>query len=481
MTRGFETFYKDGMRNIMRLSFSNIFFAAIALLSCSLFVSCDKVNIPFGNSLQTGDPNLSYFDTYKVSVQTLQIDSFITSGKQTFTIGYNKDTAFGTIHAGSYVQLNLPAKNPLFNQDVSFDSLQIILKPQGSYYGDTTLPFLFKVYQVSEPIQNTPTISDPNASPIFYNPRNFAFNPTPIGQNTVRVYPKRGDSVIIRLADAVGQDMLNKFKTADINVSTQAYFQNYFNGLYIDVDSSATNTLYNFSSFNNSVVVRLYYKLHGAAVVQSHLDFTYTVANQFNHINYNHAGTPLAAFTPFQDRQLINSAQTGNHAYYNSSTGYFVKISFPDILNLKTLYSYVRVVGAQLIIPQSPSMYVYPYKLPTPLYLFQTDDNNAAGSVIYGVDGNAQNGNLFVDNQYGQSTQYTYDVTNFITELLSQNNTSSGLALLLAPTNSLGDLSLERLIINDQTLTKDIQLKLYVLGINPPSTTSSNASNSSSY
>jgi len=471
------------MRNIMRLSFSNIFFAAIVLLSCSLFVSCDKVNIPFGNTGLNGDPNLSYFDNYKVSLQTLQVDSFLTSGKQTFTVGYNTDPVFGTIHAGSYAQLNLPATNPLFNQNISFDSIQLILKPQGSYYGDTTLPFVFKIYQLSEQIQNASTITNPTASTVFYNPRSFTYNPTPIGQRAVRIYPKRGDSVTVRLADAVGQDIMSKFKSGDIAVSTQTYFENYFNGIYIDVDSSAgnTNTIYNFSSFNNNVVVRLYYKLHGATVVQQHFDFTYTTINQFNHINYDHAGTQLAAFTPFQNNQLISSTQTGNKAYYNSSTGYFIKINFPDILSLKTLYPYVRVVGAQLIIPQSTSMYAYPYTLPSSLYLFQTDNNNGLGTAVFGVDGSLQNGHLFIDNQFGQSTQYTYDITEFITTLLNQNSTSSGLSLLLAPSNTLGDESLGRLIINDQTLAKDIQLKLYVLGINTPSTTTTNSSNSSSY
>jgi hypothetical protein len=471
------------MRNIMRLSFSNIFSLAIVLLSCSLFVSCDKVNIPFGNTGLDGDPNLVYYDTYKVGLQTLQIDSFLTSGKQIFTVGYTNDPVFGTIHAGSYVQLNLPALNPVFNQDVSFDSIQVILKPNGTYYGDTTLPFTFNIYQLSELIQNIPKTTNPSASPVFYNSRSFAYNPTPIGQRTTTIYPKRGDSVTVRLSDAVGQDMLNKFQSGDIAVSTQAYFENYFNGLYIDVDSSTTNTIFNFSSFSKNVVVRLYYKLHGVAVTELHLDFTYTTINQFNHINDNHTGTQLSAFVPFQQNQLISSTQTGDKAYYNSSTGYFVKINFPDLLNLKALYPYVRVVSAQLVIPQSTSMYTYPYTLPSPLYLYQTNDDNAVGPAVFSVNGTIQNGSLFIDNQYGQATQYTYDITTFITALLNQNSTSSGLALLLAPSSTLGDESLGRLIINDQTdqiLTKDIQLRLYVLGINTPSV-STNASNSSSY
>jgi hypothetical protein len=467
------------MRNIMRLSFLNIFFAATVLLSCSLFVSCDKVNIPFGNTVQNGDPNLSYFDNNKVTLQTLQVDSFPTSGKQLFTVGYNNDPVFGTIHAGSYAQVTLPSTNPLLNQNVTFDSIQIVLKPNGTYYGDTTQPIQLSVYQLSELIQNSTSIANPTASAVFYNPASFAYYPTALGQSTIKVSPNKGDSIIIRLADSLGLNLLNKFKSGAIDISSQAFFQNYFKGFFIDADSSSTNSLYNFTSFNNGVVMRLYYKLHVGTTTQQHLDFTYSISNQFSHINYNHAGSPLAAFTPFQNNQQISSTLLGNKAYYNSSTGYFIKIGFPDILNLKTLYPYVRVVSAQLIIPQSPSMYSYPYKLPTPLYLLETNNTNVIGTPVFGVDGSLQNGNLVIDNQFGQATQYTYDVTNFVTTLLNEGTTSNGLSLILAPSNTLGDQSLERLIINDQALTKDIQLKLYVLGLNTPS--SSNSSNSSSY
>ncbi|MEI9934217.1 MAG: DUF4270 family protein [Ferruginibacter sp.] len=423
------------------------------------------MNVPFGSPAQNSDPNVSYFDTYQVSLQTLQIDSFITSGKQVFTLGYHNDPICGTIHAGSYAQLNLPAINTLLNQNVSFDSLQIILKPQGSYYGDTTKTIHLKVYQLTQLIQNGISNSNPTAGDIYYNSASFEFNPVALGERTTIVYPKRGDSITVRISDALGQDLLNKFQTGATQVSTQDLFTNYFNGIYIDVDSTSTNTLYNFSSFTNSVVMRLYYKLNGNTSIQQHLDFTYNTAKQFNHVNYNHTGTPLAAFTPFQENQLISSTQTGNKAFLSSSTGYFIKIGFPDIINLKALYPYVKVVSAQLIIPPSSGTYNYPYILPPTLYLFQTDIYNDVSNPVVGVDGSLQNGNLFIDNMYGQSTQYTYDVTNFITTLLAQGSNPNGLSLLLAPSNALGDQSLSRLIINDQNSIKGIRLKLYVLGL----------------
>jgi Domain of unknown function (DUF4270) len=484
--KGFETFYKDGMRNTMRSSFLNIFFAVALLLSYTLFVSCDKVNIPLTGVVQSNGLNLSLLDNYKVSLQTLQVDSFVTSNQQIFMVGYNTDPDFGTIHAGSYAQLYLPGTNPsnpttvpvnnLLNANISFDSIEVILKPQGNYYGDTLQPVDFKVYELAQALQNVPTVANPNATQIFYNSRSLAVYPGAIGENTVQVFPKRGDSITIRLADTLGLDLLNKIQSGAPEITTQAAFQSYFPGVYIDVDSSNTKTLYNFSAFGGNVVMRIYYKLHGLFSVQYHLDFIYNTTSQFSHINSVHTGTPLAAFTPFQPNELINSAQTGHRAYYNSSTGYFIKISFPDINSIKSLYPYVRVVDAQLIVPPSPGTFNYPYNLPTPLYLFETDDGNTPITAIFGANsGPIQDGNLFIDYYYGISTGYTYDITTYINSLLATGDNPTNSALLLAPTNILGNQSLERLIVNDQTLTKDIQLRLYVLGIN------TNTTNSSSY
>src|ERR1700729_2878884 len=112
----------------MRLSFLNIFFAATVLLSCSLLVSCDKVDVTFYNLNQSGDPNVTYYQNYQATMQTMQLDSFLTSGQNTFTIGYYNDPLFGTIHAASYAQFELPATNPILNQQfITFDSLEIVL------------------------------------------------------------------------------------------------------------------------------------------------------------------------------------------------------------------------------------------------------------------------------------------------------------------------------------------------------------------
>ena len=443
----------------MRSSLLNIFSASTLTLLLFTLYSCDKVDVTFGSETQNGDPNITYYQDYQVSLQTLQIDSFLTSSLNTFTIGYHKDPVFGTINAGSYARLEPPLTNVIKDQNVSFDSLTVILKPKGTYYGDTTKPVTLRVYQLTDRIQNT-IISNNN----YYNPRKFSHNAAPLGQTSVTVAPNKGQEISIRISDALGQDLLNKFQTGANEITSADNFNNYFNGIYIDEDSTLSNTLYNFTSDADSVSMRLYYSAHGLTTVEKTIDFTYDAAKQFSHIEYNHAGTALASFTPFKTNQLLTSDFIGNKAYLNPTMGKYIKISFPNILTLKQLHPYVKIVSAVLIVPPAPGTYSYPYKLPSIVNAYSTDINNKILGSIVDASGAAQYGNLVIDNLYGQSTQYSYDITEFITSLLNQGEASTS-AILLAPSSSLGDESLERLVINDQNLAKGIQLKLYVLGI----------------
>ena len=77
---------------------------------------------------------------------------------------------------------------------------------------------------------------------------------------------------------------------------------------------------------------------------------------------------------------------------------------------------------------------------------------------------NPLTGDLYIDDLYGEKTQYTFDITSFITHLINEGRFSE-LALMLVPASGISDSKLERLVVNDQTLSKGIQLKLYVLGL----------------
>jgi Domain of unknown function (DUF4270) len=429
------------------MSNKNILILFIVIVSAS----CTKVDVTFGNDDLTGDPDISYIEDYPVELATYKIDSFITSSHSVFTIGHHTDSSFGTITAGAYAEVNLPSENPVKNKNVSFDSLVVILKPNGNYYGDTLTPFKINIHRLLENIEN-----EEQANTDFYNPRKFQFNPVPFGQTIVTVKPKRGSAIKVRLSDSFGQDLLMKFKNNNDSIQAQEIFSRYFKGLYLGTDTSFTKAMYYFVSDSTEMIMRLHYKLNGATIQEKYFDFSFNTAKQYNQIVYNHTGTNLGAFTPFK-KQLKKSSATGNKAYLHSNMGSYIKISFPSILNIKELHPYIKIIKAELVIKPSADTYSYPYLLPSSLNLYSTDENNGLNSLV-------QSGGLYIDNLYGEKTQYTYDITDYITDIISQGRFSTD-ALMLTPSSEVSDKLLERLIINDQTFNKGVQLKLYVLGL----------------
>jgi len=434
------------------MSKQNILIFCIALV----LTSCTKIDVTFGNENQEGDPNLSYVDDYPVDIATYKIDSFITSSHSVFTIGHHIDPDFGSVTAGSYCEVSLPSENPVRDQTVTFDSLVVILKTNGNYYGDTLVPFKINVHRLDQKIENEENTN-------FYNPRRFQFDPVPLGQTTVYVKPKKGTTIKIRLADSFGKDLLTKFRNNNDVIQGQSVFLDYFKGLYIGPDTVFDKAMNSFVPDSTGMILRLHYKLNGTILQEKYFDLPFNSAKQYNQISYDHTGTNLAVFTPFK-KQLKASSVTGHKAYLHSNVGSYIKISFPSILNIKELHPYVKVMKAELVISSSPGTAHYPYSLPSSLNLYTTDENNVLNAILADNDGQALTGNLYVDALYGEQTHYTFDITDFITKVINEGSFSKS-ALMLTPASVISDSQFERLVLNDQTLSKGIQLKLYVLGL----------------
>ena len=142
-----------------------------------------------------------------------------------------------------------------------------------------------------------------------------------------------------------------------------------------------------------------------------------------------------------------------------------VKINIPDLLSLKELHPFVQVLKAELIVRPAPGTYSYPYVLPGALSLYSTDESNALISQLTDATGQSVlTGNLQTDHLYGEQTYYSYDITAFIKSVISEGQFSKS-ALMLTASTGTTETSLQRLVINDQTLARGIQLKLHVLGL----------------
>lgn len=418
-----------------------------------VWFACTKVDIQFGQQfLDNGFTQIVKVDTFTPRVTTVYVDSFITSAKGVSLIGGYADPVFGKINPNTYFEVVPPAYVDSF-QTSTYDSLVLILVPNKSYYGDTTQPVHVDVSRVTSTI----TGYDNNLTNI-YNVKQFPVNPTPIGSKDLTVRPTRGDSIFIRLSDNLGNELMNKLKNPnDIDIKTNTAFLQYFFGLRL---SSPVNSPAIYGC-KDSVVMRMYYTKPGLYLQSKVLDFTLANKNHhFNNIIVDRSGTILQNIATLKK---IPSSALNNMAFTSYASSVMAKIQFPSVRDILKLNNYVELLSATLVIhPIQGSFLSYP--LPPKLRLSNTTTLNQIGADITSTGATAavQTGNLFIDGISGTNTNYSYDLTGYIKQLLpSQPNNDNG--LLLLPQSPALETNFNRLIAGDKNNPIGQQMQLIII------------------
>lgn len=428
----------------------------LVLLCSSCLYSCDKADVVFSDNSNVNDPSLVYLDDQNITLETLKLDSFVTSGHDVFMCGSHPDAFCGKINADSYAEILLPATNPVDGLNVAFDSLELIVVPQ-QYYGDTTMPFYLGVHQLTSMIEN----DDNNDT--YYSPREFASTASPIGAIRTVIQPGKKKELKIKLADYVGQDLLNKFKNDRPEVQTQDDFREYLKGFCLKTDTSFNKTIYYFNGTSGGkALLRLHYRVLGSISTSKSMEFEYKTAKQYNHLWYNFSQSPFQTF-PATRPAYRSSGIMLNKAYVQNNISAYARISFPDLFNLKELHPYVKVIRAILEVEPAKESTTFPYQLPETLAMYISNGSNRLDGILTDDGGYTQSGNLLVDDLYGKDTRYSFDITSHINTLLTEGRLSTKVLLLGSP--DYGDVKTYRLLINEQGSTQTIHLKLYVLGL----------------
>jgi hypothetical protein len=455
---------KDGLVKMIKYLSS-----FVLLLSIIAFASCTKPDIQWGQNLLTVNANtqLVEIDTFKPKISTVYIDSFATSGKNIIIVGNYTDPAFGTVSSQSFLELAPPTYNSSVSypyQNTIYDSIRLIMKlKKGNYYGDSTHSFHINVHELAEEITYPSTLTTS-----LYNRSSFAVKPTPLGSGDFSIHPNFTDSVVVKLSNSLGLTLYNKLSNSnDIDVQNSTNFLNYFNGIRISGSSSNTMIM----NFNDSVIIRLYYRKKGYYLTDETVDFTFSnSAHQFNNITIDRTGSAINGINTIN--REIPSETTNNIAYLQASTGSMVKIQFPSLYYLQQLPNFEKLVSAKLIIRPVLNTYSF-YTLPSQLRMSVTNTaaNDIGNDLVTATSSggtSTQYGSLYIDYLYGINTAYTYDITNYIKSQLSTNAFYPGnhYGLLLSPpSGSFESLFNRALIGNDKNTSVKIELQIIYAAI----------------
>jgi hypothetical protein len=464
------------MHNYLKREWLSLLSSILALF---LLAGCQKQpNLNFGPTYvaDNGSADIVVVDTTTAVMSTVYVDSTATAGTGFLMVGNYKDSYLGKVSSRAFLQVAAPDAPPTITLFDTYDSIALILlfKKSNPYYGDSTLTQTFVVNQVDSSYQLG------SLQRGFFSNSRLPIDPNPLGQTSVSIAPNipytsqgAADTVIIRLKQDLGQQLFNMIYNRSDTIVRQDKWLAWFNGLCISPGPTSQGAIY---GFQDSAVMRIYYRENSVVSTQKFIDFQLTNKSfQFNNVTTDWTGTALANLAkPTQYGQpppATPSTSTANASYLQTIGGLDVKLTFPSLNAIAHRPDYLGVLRAQLTIRPVPGSFNTTWRLPPAIGLFSTDQNNLIGPPIPGVGtGSLQTGSLNLDYFHPLNTAYVYDVTNFVNAVIT-NTTITGIqpGLILSVPAPASTTSFTRAVLADPTypVNQRVTLSVYYISLYP--------------
>ena len=434
-----------------KTKFSFLFsFLVLVIVSTESCTEPDKFII--GENIVESQTDLKIIDTFKVDLSTVLLDSLPTSGTGLVLVGGDKDEQFGSLESKSYFELAYPTF-PTLSDKCVFDSAAFVFSYSKYSYGDTSAILSVGIHQLTERI----TL---NESGYLYNNSSVAYSSEVLGTKLFYPGPESHDTIVSIPVNEFGRTFYGLIKTKDDVISTEDLFLDHFKGFAITSESGNNNAIIGFSADTNHLSLKIYYHINNdlpeAAERVIKIPFG-TKSVQFNGIQYDLSKTELNKLNATDN--VVLSSKTGNKAFLQGIIGLIPKVQFPTMQNI-LLENRWKVVKAELIITPVKASYSL-YKLPTQLYLYNSDKHNDQYTLLTLESGTTVVSSLNVDDLYNEDTKYTFDITSFITTELSDSYFDYDHGILIGLKQSEFLSTFERMVIEDKNPA--VKLRLYYL------------------
>lgn len=423
----------------MRLKY---WFLGIALTLCCAACENEPSGLGVAYSVFDQTYGVVLVDTITVNVSTVLLDSIPTSGKGTMLVGGYRDDKLGTIRSEGYIQVGIgdswtPVSTALF------DSLVLVARYSGYYYGDTSAAQTFEARRITQTFKTYDLpkfwVDERQYSALYsayslYNSSTIRYENTPLGTKTVRLRPNSTDSLVIRLDDNLGREWLQLAKDKSLSITTQEKFLEYFKGIALSNTSAEQRSVIGLSTAD--IKIRLYYKQYSSEELkQYYQEFPFSsTLYDYSKIAADRSGTVLEGLTA--GNKELSTAETGDEAFIQSGVGIVTKVTFPHIKKMIDLEDLLIVNLAQLIIEPVKNSFSKDYPLPSDLTLYETDKTNLPLSRAYADFSSEtyQSAEISFDKEFDTSTGYVFSITQYLQTLLStEGNLDKGFLIMPPP------------------------------------------------
>ncbi len=397
-------------------------FIILSLIIFFLFSCSDDENqFTIGQEFIDSKTTITMIDTFSVDLSTVVLDSVSTSDNNILFIGKYSDTLTGVISSSSFFQVGLPGTVNMLENDV-YDSISLVIIYNGYSYGDTSVNFGLNIYELSESI----ILNDDG---YLYNTSHFGYYESLLGSMEFYPRPNDVDTIVeIPLKDELGTDFFNKLMDDSEIFSTQDIFTDYFKGIHIKPHMNNESIL-GFKAEDGDIYIRLYSHRIGETLTDIVHDFpVYETEKQFNQVTANYTNTSL--YDIENQKESVPSYKTNYLSYLQGGIGILTKVNFPSLAEV-LLFDRGILTNAELVLYPEKTHYT-PGSLSENLYMYSTDNINRFGDLLYDESGYTISSVLTLDELYREDTYYTFDLTNYIKDELSDSYVDSDMGILIS-------------------------------------------------
>jgi len=430
----------------------------LIVLGIVLIGSCTKTNeFTIGTGFMMPETRLEIVDTFRVDLSTILVDSIITSSKQIAYVGNYEDTIFGLITSRSFFDLKYDIFGEIEEKAI-YDSAAFILNYTSKNIGDTLYPMSVSVHRMTEQIVpiNLERILY-NASTALFNTSSFNYEPEPMSTVVFLPEPNGRDTAVYLNVNAFGEELFSLIRSKDERVSSEDFFRNYVKGFVLTSGSVVNNAILGFAAGTEKLVLKIFYHINREEQEKKELVIKMgDIGRQFNKVDFDLSRTPLADIR--ENRNEVPAKLTGNKAFMQGMTGLYVKCKFPTVQNLMAGDGW-KVLKAELVV--EPEKFSYEkFPLPDSLYIYSGDKKNNMSMLR---DGNNQHLKALFefDDYLHENNRYTFDITDFILNELSDSYFDPNQSLILGLASTKQGARFQRLIVEGRR--PPVKLKLYYL------------------
>ncbi len=425
-------------------------FLFISVTGALFLGSCTKISeFTIGQNFVESETRLQIVDTFKVDIGTVLTDSIATSSSKVALAGSYSDEEFGSVSCKAFFDLGFQTFDNLEELAI-YDSAAFIFPYSGYSYGDTTSLMSLGIYQLSEQI--VPYRDG------LYNTTSFDHSPVALGSLQFYPGPHSADTAVSISVNEFGETLFALIKSKDESISTGEAFNDYMKGFVLASSAEGNNAVIGFTADKENLVLRFYYHLNNEFPENKQISLVINETNhQFNNIKYDFTNSPLKDIKAGHNE--IKGSETNNTVFVQGMTGLFAKLKFPTLQNI-LMETRWKILKVDLVLEPARNSYDF-FKLPERLYIYDTDRENRIISLLRDRDGNALLPEFVYDEFFKTDTRYTFDITDFINQELSDRyfDVEHGLLISLEQNKFLS--TLDRLVIEGRN--PPVKLRVYYL------------------